>query len=605
MKTESIIFKILTIAYFLVTTWSLLEAYSVQTIGYESSIYTHTPQVFWLSLMYGFILGSAVIIWDIIGKKDTSSKLWVLGAFILVYSCFLLLSLFVIRGYYMWDMNADPASHIGVIRDLVANGYFNDTNKYPIMHILMAILSNLANIDIFSLHKFTPLFLPILCSLLVYLLVRDIFDDINVAKVSIILTSLFPLGWYISFTPNGFANLLFPLLLIILIKTIIRQTWEWKILLLTVSVMYPLFHILPTIAFELVLVSLLIYWLMGLILQKGAPFSEINPRVLASFGLLILIWLIYWYSSFRIWEIEITNIYDAISMESGDSKFSSLLESASSATSNGYSLHQYAISNYGVQFVILFTGMLGIPVLIRENFCGHVNGRSLLFILPMFTAIIVIALLYLSHMTFGPLRFLFYLILFALIYSCFFIHYVLKRSYNRSTCSNLVRMIIILVLITGLFLISTFGLYPSPSTLQISGHTTQQDVEGLKWLLSEKDRSVQITGISISPLRFYHLLFGIEVKDQHIVRSFGEDRRVPYHFGYSNMPNIGNCFRVDAYLLLTERDICIYQDVFPDMASKRWMDTDFTRLYSDESINHIYSNYETDVWYITSTNGIW
>ena len=68
------------------------------------------------------IVGISIVILSLSSSGLGRSNLWKYG-FLLILLCYAIgLGLFIIRGYYMWGIIGDPASHIGWTNDILQNG---------------------------------------------------------------------------------------------------------------------------------------------------------------------------------------------------------------------------------------------------------------------------------------------------------------------------------------------------------------------------------------------------------------------------------------------------------------------------------------------------
>jgi hypothetical protein len=130
--------KVVLIFLFLLLSVALIITWNTPATGYESSIYWSTPLILWVSLIASVIVGVALVVVSIAKNELEQSSLWKLGL-LLVFLCYTIcLALFIIRGYYMWCMTGDPASHIGWIKEIINTGHMVDTILYPAGHIYLS-----------------------------------------------------------------------------------------------------------------------------------------------------------------------------------------------------------------------------------------------------------------------------------------------------------------------------------------------------------------------------------------------------------------------------------------------------------------------------------
>ena len=147
MIQTSKLIKILALMSIIFWVIALLVTWSSPATGYEASIYSATPRLFWVANVLNLIIGLGIIVHQITYKNNRrESKLWIIG-FVLVFLTFAaVLSLWIIRGYALLG-EGDPLTHLGVIRNIISTGHMESSNYYPITHIYLAQLSEISNIS--------------------------------------------------------------------------------------------------------------------------------------------------------------------------------------------------------------------------------------------------------------------------------------------------------------------------------------------------------------------------------------------------------------------------------------------------------------------------
>ena len=95
--------KVISTINFTLIIISLIILRNSYITGYESSIYRSIPLFVWISLTLSIISGITIVIHQIYNKRYEQNSLWTIGL-LLTFLCFtIFLSLFIIRGYYMWS----------------------------------------------------------------------------------------------------------------------------------------------------------------------------------------------------------------------------------------------------------------------------------------------------------------------------------------------------------------------------------------------------------------------------------------------------------------------------------------------------------------------
>ena len=111
---------------FISITVALIAAWSSPATGFESSIYLSTPLTFWLFSLLGIAFGIFIVVSQIY-RQNLKNNLWILGLLLILMGNAAVLSLPVIRGYYLWNASGDTGTHMGIIQDLLRTGHIATT----------------------------------------------------------------------------------------------------------------------------------------------------------------------------------------------------------------------------------------------------------------------------------------------------------------------------------------------------------------------------------------------------------------------------------------------------------------------------------------------
>jgi len=201
--------KVTLIFLFFLLSVALIITWNTPATGYESSIYRSTPLILWVSLIASVIVGVVLVVVPIAKNELEQNSLWKIG-FLLVFMCYAVcLALFIIRGYYMWCMTGDPASHIGWIKETLNTGHAPASVIYPITHIYLSEIIFITDLDLVFLHKIIPLIFGLLCVLFMYAFARSMFSNLAGALLTGVISCSLAFDWYLNLTPNALANLFF------------------------------------------------------------------------------------------------------------------------------------------------------------------------------------------------------------------------------------------------------------------------------------------------------------------------------------------------------------------------------------------------------------
>jgi len=590
--------KSILIILFLFLSVALVITWSVPSTGFESSIYNSTPLVLWIALISSVIVGISVVIQSASTFNFGRGNLWKYG-FLLIFLCYAIgLSLFIVRGYYMWALTGDPSGHIGWSNDILQTGHIPKIIFYPITHIFLSEISLVTNLSPSFFYLIIPFFFGLLCVVFMFFFVRVLSSHQIEPVIAGILACTFTYGWYFILTPNGLANLLFPMVLFLMFKYLMSNKFSWAILLCISLILYPVFHPLPSIMLALILITLWIphkvHDVWDAIREKNPKFlntKRININVLIPF-LILTIWFIFWYSFYSIWGITITEVYQKIMAEGGPTQLTGVTHLVGYAQGYGYNVVEIFLKMYGNLLVFSILSIISFFLLWKKVSKGQKEGNIFSLYGPWAVLCIFVPALYYFNLPFGPLRFLFYLFILETVFVAYLISYtIIKSRESKSRFLFWLTKVVLVVLVAGLFLSGLINLYPSPYNMTISAQSTQSEVAGMVYFLEYRNITIPVSGFGTAVGRFADFLLTKEKRsEQHLPQYINAADYPPWHFGYTQFPSIAYLYQNETYLIIQQKDKLRYIDYFPEMAKYRFTVGDFERLNSDSGANLLYSN---------------
>lgn len=151
----------------------VLAAHATPARGYELSIYTATPDGFWLGAAVALAVAITVVSTTAVDDRLRSLALVLGGMAILT-----VVALPLVRGYYFYG-GGDSLTHLGWVKD-ISNGTLNPWNfRYPGIHLLAVLGSEITGVP---LRRALMFVLPVFATvyfLFVPLTVREIVGDGN------------------------------------------------------------------------------------------------------------------------------------------------------------------------------------------------------------------------------------------------------------------------------------------------------------------------------------------------------------------------------------------------------------------------------------------
>ena len=591
--------KIVALICFLLLTVALLIARDSPATEYESSIYTATPIVVWMFLLFSFACGIGIAVYQVYQKDENRSKLWAIGLLLILLSTIAILSLHHIRSYFLYG-SADVATHLRHVQEILLSGHVRGQNIYPITHILSAQLSQVLDIEPMVLFGVIPSIFYILYSVFMYLFARAVLPSKGHAILATLAGLTFQYGWWLMYTaPNQLANLTLPLVFYLFAKshtpTESKAKTPFTALFVIMLILFPVLHPIPAIV---IIILLLTIWLPGKVSisqsKNVAISTERSYKFSSAASLLLIVWFITWISSFYVWEATIRNLHFLLT-EGGPTNIDMLRERVLYAEGYGYSVMEQFFKVYGGILVYVVLTLASFLVLIKRM-RRDINLRNLFaFCAPLIFFAFFVAVGYFSN-TCGLTRILQISILICSLFVGFLLYEWLGRKFNRNcwrkACLCGIIFLLILVSIHGVL-----KLYPSPYTLYPNDQVTHADLKGMDWFFHSKDVTTPWLSMTITPHRYADMLLTQEE------RAGRKDITVkplipPYHFGYPEHANMGELCEEDQYMALKKKDRVLYTEVWPDMAKLRFLPSDFKQLENDASIDKLYSNGGFDAYFI-------
>lgn len=210
--------------------------------------------------------------------------------------------------------------------------------------------------------------------------------------------------------------------------------------------------------------------------------------------------------------------------------------------------------------------------------------------------------LFLFNLQFSPFRLLFYVSMLSIMFVAYLFLYFLNGKKDRRSLilQKLgLRISILVIVLSTLFLAGILNLYPSPYNLSMSYHATQMEATGMMFYFDYRNENVPLTGITVAPGRFAVALLSPEEAVAQRLPLHIEDQRVPWHFGYNLYLSLLYSYDCEIYLIITKRDKLMYVDALPEVAEYRFTNQDFDRLNDDPNLYVLYSNGEFDLYLLT------
>ncbi|MGE5403257.1 MAG: hypothetical protein ACM3NG_00205 [Candidatus Doudnabacteria bacterium] len=585
---EKLIKILLVMTYFSITI-SLIIAYDHPAVDYESSIYNSTPYPVWILLIFSIVSSMSILIYGTYKNKNYQTLASLVA---LITSVIIIVSLNNIRGYYLWNAAGDAGTHYGWVKDIISSGHIGYNNIYPILHVLSAQTSILANIDPVYIYKWFPATFCILYFSFIYLAALSLLPTKNHAIIAAITGTILVNCWYTSYSPYGLSLLFFPVALYITGKCLNVNKLPWILLYIIMAILYTFFH--P--------VSPLIFLLLSLAFIVCKIISTRNFHLSNgyNYSLFLIIFTLSWMSMFNAFYSQlglIKKIIDPSSSAAGStSNLGSMLADFNYASNKGFNILQYLFLNYSTLSIYGFLTVLTIFYM----FIYKVKSNNLKAIIFYLVSLMMVTLvLFMLNLSFSPTRLFAYIILLGNIPAGYLLYEFITLSKNKIVINKLIPIIILSLLIL-LSIIGIFTIYPSPITYSISDQTTYSEVQGIKWLFDDKSQSIPYTSWYFIPHFYAEFIYSRGDKNYYRrdLSAYANVIAFPDHFGYNNNTSLSSHYDENRYLLITDKIKKMYSEIYPRMAVDRLMPNDLIQLDVDSSLYKIYTNKGFQAWFV-------
>lgn len=567
--------------------------------GYELSYYDSTPFIIFLLLGFCIFGGIIILFHQAYFEYFKITKVWILGFVLLIFTRIIILYLPYIRGYsYGWM--GDPTTHIGIIREIINTGQVNPGNFYPILHIFLAQCQILSMTPIELIANYSTAFFSVLFVLSTYLLAKLVFSDykpilLTLAAVGCVLFS----GYDLYLMPNGWSCLYLPFVIFLILKSINSAgNPSFTILAVITIALYPFFHPLSTLILILLLALICVIFVSVPFLTKIPVLSRIFRENLGKKGpwifLIVLgcLWSL-WILSFKAFSLNIREISHSLSLDESVDVIGKMSVQVNKMNLDIFDIFTLFVKQNGDELLFILLFCVGFIILLKHP--SVIKKTIDLFILGSITFFLgMLYVVYLFHVVPGmgsinAQRILYYICIVTPVFAG------LSYSYLISKKKITITVICILLLIIPPVL-SMLALVPSPYVYRPTQEITQMDVSGMKWTFDNKEPLTPFLYIMTPEDRFADLFMGITERNTRL--DIDKSKNIPDHFNYTTNQYFGQQYTIDYYAVLTKLDTIVYDTVYSPMG--RFHVNDFERFELDPTVEKIYSNRETNVYYIQS-----
>jgi len=613
-KLRKYFLKVGFILIFVLLTLGVLSAWVNPTLGFEVSIYQATPLMFWVAIILSIGIGIILTVLNIIHYP---LPLWTkyIHMPIIGLATLQVFALFIIRGYYIFNIDGDSGSHVGNLNLLLSSG--STASFYPFLYIQTAVTQLLTNVDLITIMNLTSIIFIIVFLMGIWLSASKICQNKAEQKLILLIACALPFGssTYMTggyalsmYIPYIAAFLLFPMAMYTVLTVIeINYTYKKYLIISLIFLIALLFcHML---VFTIFLILLFIILVTTIFFRK----KIINYlRVLLILGVIIgvaslsyITWTwIYYQLQNKI--IILRDLFQGITDDTYLSKTQNLANVVFSNYNSVWDLIEIIAREGGL--AIIFVVILGITSIfllriIIEKWQYH--NTIPLYILSL-VVILIYLLSFITALGFHPGRLMLFLNLSGIFIAGIFFFKLLclvqskKPDYKKSLFTIMIILLIFFIMMCG---IGSF--YRATDTISLSSQTTVGITTGMGFYLTSINYDYDEQTISIAPYRYMHTLYSsdyIRIGSKDYISNYGDFPQPPDHFGYLEQINMGASVNSSTYLSIPVSIIKYYADEIPlKYGNAIYISKDYQHLNVDTSVNKLYENGEYLLYLIYET----
>lgn len=494
--------KLCLIFAFSTLTYLSLFVWNHPATNYEISIYSSTPFIFWLIVYFIMIISIIIIIYNIGFHEICLPKIHLIWLLVFFLSYSIICSLYVIRGYYMWNIEGDVGSHIKYINEIMQTGYINENLMYPYIHLLSVIFLYIFNSNIIFIHKILPVIFSLLFPIFMFLLSKYIFPRKSKNHVFVFLISCSFLIGNLSLAPFKFSTLIFPMFLTVYFANLRNSKWEWRILLLICIFLSIVFHLIAGFTYGLLIATTCALSFISVKKFNSIALHSLNDLNISFTQIIFLIVCFFtWALQFLYIQWTINDMYTTL-IQSGIDEYNVISESINNAIYVGNNPIIEIFKRYGLNIWVLLISFVSTILFIKKDYTSKEN--SILFVTyASFFSVIAFMIFIVMSMGFTMAsRWLSYTQIIGAILCSYLFVYIISSSKNKKNEYYLIKKLLTIFLLCGILTLGIISFYPSPFNGQASYHTTKQSVDAMKWFFNYRNVENPLIGISIAPGRY-------------------------------------------------------------------------------------------------------
>lgn len=566
---------------------------------YNANFYSHFSPLTWTALAV-LVISSLLML--SLSQSGNSTRDW-RAALVLLFSGYAVLweAPHILKLQFWAPPLGDLLQHYGITKYIIETGSVFPDTFYPLLHILLAMLSQITGVAPSSIGSGFTLTTTLMFALTIAALGGRLTSsfETDTRKFLLAVASTLVFGklhhhifpWFTSFQ-------LIPLAVFLLDLSWgrVRNQRSIQVCLLLITISITLYH--PMTAIVLLGVFLLYFLTRGVYeAHTKSDYARVYSQIVKT-PLVLVIPLIHfiWYlnndTMTRFLSVMFTALLSGLQSSQGSSR-------ATRAADSGYTIAQliwrYIILQYGP--LLVFVGIGGVVTfVIFYRIYKNQSSYDEAILASMFYGGLLFAFLMLvgNFIANGPVR-INQLTLMTSIILFGFGYGVVRQSTSVTT-----RRVATLVLVGLVLLVGTY----TPLTIYNENrHVTEKEFHGSEWTLEYRtiDREVRSNAMT-HKMTVY--LSGAQTDVKSTNWAFKGTDTLPSHYGYKQNASMGEALSGDPYVVTKTRDFEWWK-LEPDNRKPHisyQTRGDRFRLSNDHAANSIYSNGGFTVWRVNTTD---
>lgn len=564
-------------------------AWNNPATGYEISIYTHSPVLYWVGVAIAFIAAAGVTVSN---PGDAKAGIaMVLGGL----AALTIGGLPVIRGYRFYGLG-DAMTHLGWSEELRTNliGFFD--LFYPAAHSVSVLLAEFAGL---TTEQSLITFMVVMIALFILFVPLSAHAISNQSRVTIIaafsgfmLLPFTTISTALHFHTYSIGVLFLPLVLYLLIKYLTSQSGQptvlglfnsWMIMLVAAGLVMLFIH--PQVKFNVILlIGSLVFVQLVLIRRPNHVLGGLQPVILV-FVVLSLAWLL-WMMQFPEYFSRGNRILGAVraTLMGTAQPGETVTAQTTSARAIGASTAELFVKIFLVPLLYsVFAILAGIIVFLGRGGCEEHHTAPMVSYFAISGIVLVPFFLLhfagdISHLFFRHVGFAL-----AMVTIIGAIGFHLGANLIWSGRVRLTAKTIVVAMLAVMLLLSLLIAFPSPYIYNQSHHATDQDMSGHATAFAVSDPTIPYSGIRNWPHRYADALT-IEFNNPTVAGIDGDELAEP------------TTARASAYylpisLVDVEREVIAYKEL-------RYSAATFENLDSRHGVDRVMDNGEFSLYHV-------